>query len=261
MKKLLLTLVLGMVMLSLPAIASATLIGVGGFDDYSGFTASVTVNGFRTYSTAAGATAGFRQFSWTEKADRKLTGPENTTGIFNGVVNFISIWLNAHTIIQIDAANAIAPANGKVIKATGGYMIYHTTGAMTITPNTGLYGPPAFGNATTVDGLTGTMSDIYGSCTITAENGLPYTHNMVLSIASPTAEFDVTAMYTSSGGSWNQTGYNTSWVAATVGYPRMTSPAASISPITLKSTSYSSPWWNLNSGSIIPPPFVLMGFF
>ncbi|MHB8174726.1 MAG: hypothetical protein ACYDFU_09755, partial [Nitrospirota bacterium] len=231
MKKFLLTIAVGMLMLSLPVIASAAVIGGNSFDEYSGFTASITVHGFKTYSTAAGATAGFKQFSWTEKADKTFSGPKNTLATMSttGAPGQLVIRLNAHTLMIIpEIFNAIAPANGKVIHASAIYIIYHTTGALTLDSNRSM-------NIPTSAGLTGAVDFIEGSCTITAYNN-PTTHNMVLSIAAPTASLDYTDSYTSVSGTpdaWISTGINGNWVAATVGYPRMTAPAVSISPIML----------------------------
>ncbi len=264
MKKLLLTLAVGIAMLSLPVFASAAVIGGGGFDTYSGYTASVVYRGFRTYSTAKGATAGFKHFIVREFANISTTGPKNTTGVFEGGVNFISIWLNAHTVVNIDAPNAVAPPNGRVIKATGAYMLYHTTGALTLVPYFNGVGHAAQ-NIPASGGLTATEDVIYGSCAITAYNN-PKTHAMVLKISAPTAEWDNTDMYTSVAGSpnsWSQTGSNYNMVAATetlvTGDDVSNFNAVVISPIRLKSMSYYGPWWNLNIPSM-PPFFILFGF-
>jgi hypothetical protein len=242
MKKLLLSIAAGIFILSLPIIASATVNNT--FDEYSGYTAHITVHGFQSYSTSAGKYAKVKPFAWTEKADTTLTGPKNTwaqmsTVNSGGTAGEVFVWLNAHTVMEIIITNAIAPANGKVIRANALYLIVHTSGDMTLDSN-GSFNTPAS------VGLTGAEDFLEGGCTITASNNLT-THNMVLSISSATTLTDGTETYTSVSGSpdsWSQTGVIADWVAA---------PAASISPIKLSPTSgfgYSGPWWNLNSGGI-----------
>ena len=79
MKKILLTIVAGMLMLSLPVIASAT----PGYDNYSGYCASVSFHGFQLYSTAKGATAGMKAFAQTYKATGTAkSGLKNAYGKF-----------------------------------------------------------------------------------------------------------------------------------------------------------------------------------
>jgi hypothetical protein len=278
MKKILLSIAAGMLMLALPVIASAAAINVGtifdqyfnhsvhhpqslntqainnnSFDQYSGYTAQITVRGFKLYSTSTGKNAGFKRFSWTEKANKAVTGRKNTWAQMSTVNNaggpsIVYVWLNAHTIMEIVIANAIAPANGKAVRANAIYLVVRTSGDMTLDSGGNQNIPDGFG-------LTATQDIIEGSCTITAYNN-PTTHNMVLSIATPAAIGDETQTYTSVSGTpyyWNQTGASSNWVVAPTGYPSMTSPAVSISPIRLKPTSgsgYSGPWWNLNTGGL-----------
>lgn len=174
-----------------------------------------------------------------------MTGPKNTYAQIRAVSSIgaqagkIVAQLNDHTFMEIVILNAIAPANGKAIRADAEYEIFHTTGEMTLN-SSGNPNVPASG------GLTGAEDFIVGGCIITASNN-PTTHNMVLSFGTPIGLADETAMFTSVSGTpdlWNGTGANLNWVA----------PAVSISPIKLSPTSglgYSGPWWDLNSGLLL----------
>ena len=222
MKKLLLTIAAGMLILSLPVIASAAALGgnifdlhpgesfrnpqsirpaainSNAFDEYSGYTARISARGFYSYSTSAGKNAGFKRFSWTEKADTTLTGPKNTAAemsTINGTVTGeVVVLFNAHTAMEILIGNAIGPANGKVIHANALYLIVHSTGDMTLNPNGT---PPSVG-------LTGAEYYIEGGCTITASIN-PTTHNMVLSIGTTTALSDGVLNFTSVSGTPDNT--------------------------------------------------------
>ena len=278
MKKLLLTLAAGVLILALPVIASAaglggnifsqyfdhsvshpqsirpTGVGISAFDDYSGYTARITVRGFKSYSTSQGKNAGFKRFAWTERADKTLTGPKNTWAQMStvnggGTTGEVLVLLNAHTVLGILLGNAIAPANGNVIHANALYIIARTTGDLTLDSNLSLSTPASAG-------LTGAEDVMEGACSITASNNNA-THNMVLSIRSATALADLTETYTSVSGtpdSWSQTGANYNWVTAPQADPSYPLRAVGVSPIMLKPTSdigYSGPWWNLNSGGLM----------
>ncbi len=237
MKKFLLTLAVGIAMLSLPLTASA----VGLTDYYTGNTASITVGGFRLYSTSAGANAGMKQFSWTARADTKLTGPQNTQGYFvnNGIYSDydLTVWLNANTFMEINHGNAIAAKGGPVI--IDGYLkILHTKGA-TLNSSGNLNLPSSAGLAASED-------VIYGSAVMLAQVDAK-THNMILKLENAAIYYADTEKFTSTGSSgsyiWSQTGDNHNWMAAATGYPRMTTPAISVSPMKLTVDSYVGPWW------------------
>ncbi|MHB8172861.1 MAG: hypothetical protein ACYDFU_00175 [Nitrospirota bacterium] len=246
MKKLLLTLAVGMLMLSLPVIASAA----PTLDNYSGYTASVTVRGFTLYSTANGANAGMKAFAKKDTAGTFATTGNNTYGTFDSGYLHAQVSLNPTTVIFLTGYNGNAPKAGRVVRANAYYAIYHVeSGDMTI----GSDGNPV---APTSAGLTATFDYIDGSGNVAAVVN-PTTHNMTLALRNATAGRDYTETvqsvidtngdYSSNKSAivWDFRGYystgptyNYNWTVTGVG----------MSPVRFTPTAGSagnnfSPWW------------------
>ncbi len=255
MKKLLLTLAVGIAMLSLPVIASAeTVTNNNGYTNYSGACASVVYRGFTMYSTVKGANTGMKAFTVSESADKKLTGPLNAVGQFytaSGDENYFQVnaWINDTTVLEIDGENPIS-TNGSAIISNAEFYIYRTTGGATLTAPliAGQWVAPWYNMS-----LSGTGSVIYIYGNALAEIARNTTTGaMTVSLTNSTASWITIYPVTSGSLSGNDI-YNPAYIIAPTGPARMTLPAVSFAPIVLKpaASGYAGSWWDRNTAPVL----------
>ncbi len=229
MKKLLLTLAVGLSMLSLPVIAGAATT----YDNYSGYTASVTVHGFTLYSTAKAPNPKMKAFADVEKATgtAKNVG-SNVEGHFatDGSFFLVAGLLNSHTFIVFrpnDATDAIAPKNGRTVLGNAIIEIFDVSGA-TLDSSGNLVAPASAGQ-------TCTEHKVVGGGILTA-NVNPTTHAMVLTMRNLAGAEIASTAFTSSGSP-------AVWGSGTTTYDSMVT-GISISPIKLNlNGAYNGAWW------------------
>ncbi|MHB8173791.1 MAG: hypothetical protein ACYDFU_04965 [Nitrospirota bacterium] len=231
MKKLLLTIAVGMLMLSLPVIASANTLEVAtstaGFTNYSGHAASITIHGFSAYTTSAGLTGRkpfSKIFASTTNTVKNTWGYFDTISIGNNYFQF-ETQLNSTTWMEIDGENPISNPNGTSIFTNAEFEIYNTSGGAAITSSDG-WNWSYSGN--------GDLRYLYGAATIVVARN-PYTGNLVMSFKNPVVSWIATATVTSGSPSgwlyWN---------------PTFIVTGINIQPIKLNpspATGYAGAWW------------------
>ena len=268
MKKILLTLAAGLLILSLPVFASAAALGgntsgpppapsahrpqsIGTasvnnntqsirplgtnnntFDEYSGYTASIAVHGFQLYPTAKGSNAGMKAFNKVMRAGTFAATGNNVEGYFYTAASDqydIDVQLNPSTYMEIYYGwNPIAPKGGNVVLSNAYYVLYSYDGATGYGGNMGGSSSP-----------TSTAKEYYSEGSLIVRAAInPATHKMVLTFSKMAADKAYTVDYTSNGsGSWNQpSGNNYTFMITGV----------DVSPIHLAPTSgygYSAAWW------------------
>ena len=127
MKKLLLTLAAGMLILALPVIASAAVT----FTEYSGHAAKISLQGFAQYSTAAGKHYGhIGGPGWAQTA--KTTTAKNTIGRFDwdsdGYFE-MEMQLNDNTWMEIEGENPVKTSkNSNTTVSNVEFEIWETRG-------------------------------------------------------------------------------------------------------------------------------------
>ena len=133
MKKLLLTLAAGVLILALPVIASAQVT----FTEYSGHAAKIGLTGFARYSSATGVTYGHVGSGWAQTA--KTTTAKNTIGRFdwNSDGYFeIEMQLNDNTWMEIEGQNPVKISkNSNTTISNVEFEIWETTGATITSPD------------------------------------------------------------------------------------------------------------------------------
>ncbi len=232
MKKLLLTIAVGMLMLSLPVIASANTLEVAtstaGFTNYSGHAAKITVHGFAAYSTSAGPLAGRKPFSKifasTTNTVKNVVGQFYTT---LGSSNYflLEMQINDKAWMEVEGENPVGNnTKGTSIFTNAEFEIYNTSGGATMTSSNGWNWNYSG---------TGDVQEFEGAVTIVVARN-PYTGDMVMSFRNPTVSWIGTDTITSGSivnWSWNPTSMVT---------------GINIQPIKLNpspATGYAGAWW------------------
>jgi hypothetical protein len=193
MKKLLLTLAAGMLILALPVIASAQIT----FTEYSGHAAKISLTGFARYSTAAGVTYGHVGGSrWAQTA--KTTTAKNVIGRFDwdsdGYFE-MEMQLNDNTWMEIEGENPVKTAKkSNTIISNVEFEIWETGNGATITSTDGwIFNYSGDGSVLQLDGAA--VAYIVRD---------PRQGTLVISLKKPTVSWAGYATVTSGlVGSWN----------------------------------------------------------
>ncbi len=211
MKKLLLTLAVGLSMLSLPVIAGAA---QQQFIDYSGFTGHVVVRGMYEY-TNLGGTKVLRPFFPVRAfgASSKVNNTNIRAYAVPGDQTFdLTAMLNSATVLAVSADNNnynngtltsfIAPGSGKYVMGNGSFILYYNPKGATTQAIYNSYNY-SVGTHPYKAGLTASLDILDGNCLLVGSNN-PNTNTSVMTMVNPAVSNGISevmfAGYSTAGG-------------------------------------------------------------